>query len=78
VAQAASVETIEQWRRTYREHAKHPDDARRCGAVGCYGPFPCSYRLDAAELLILAGVGVSERRDLPKWAGRIVRKPTMG
>ena len=57
-----SVEKIEQWRRIYREHSKHPEDPRRCGAVGCYGPFPCSYRIEAAELLIVAGVGVPHRR----------------
>jgi hypothetical protein len=49
------------WRRMYLEHHKDPRDPRRCAAVGCFGPFPCDRRLEAAELLIVAGVGVPSR-----------------
>jgi hypothetical protein len=57
-----SPEKIEAWRRMYHEHGMDPTDSRRCAAVGCIGRFPCSYRIEAAELLIVAGVGVPGRR----------------
>lgn len=54
---------IARWRQTYLEHRKDPDEPRRCGAVGCYSRFPCGRRLEAAELLIVAGVGVPSREE---------------
>jgi hypothetical protein len=45
----------------YLEHHKDPDEPRRCAADGCYSRFPCGRRLEAAELLIVAGVGVPSR-----------------
>jgi hypothetical protein len=56
-----SAKKIEAWRRMYAEHGMHPNDPRRCAAVGCVGRFPCTYRIEAAELLIVAGVGVPGR-----------------
>ena len=56
-----SDEKIAAWRRMYLEHHKDPDDPQRCAAVGCFGRFPCDRRLEAAELLIVAGVGVPSR-----------------
>ena len=56
-----SDEKIAAWRRMYLEHHKDPDEPRRCAAVGCHSRFPCGRRLEAAELLIVAGVGVPSR-----------------
>ena len=56
-----TAEKIKAWRRMYLEHGKHPTDGWRCAAIGCIGRFPCSYRIEAAELLIMAGVGVPGR-----------------
>jgi len=46
------------WRRIYLEHGRHPTEPRRCAAKGCHGRFPCFERMETAELLIVAGVGV--------------------
>jgi len=52
---------IEAWRRTYLEHTRHSTDPLRCAAPGCFGRFPCAYRMEAAELLITAGAGVPHK-----------------
>ena len=49
---------VDAWNRAYLEHARRPDDRSRCKMPGCLGRFPCAFRVEAAELLILAGIGI--------------------
>ncbi|GIF53765.1 hypothetical protein DFJ67_1791 [Asanoa ferruginea] len=51
---------VEAWNRTYLEHTRDPQDPSRCAVSGCTGRFPCAPRVEAAELLILAGIGVPD------------------
>ncbi|GAA1844844.1 hypothetical protein [Asanoa iriomotensis] len=49
---------VEAWNRTYLSHRRDEHDRTRCALPDCPSRFPCAARLDAAELLILAGIGV--------------------
>ena len=51
---------VEAWSRTYVEHGRDPANPRRCAVPACGGRFPCAARVEAAELLVLAGVGVPD------------------
>jgi hypothetical protein len=51
---------VEAWNRTYREHARNPADPTRCAVPDCLGRFPCAFRLEATELLIVAGIGLPD------------------
>jgi hypothetical protein len=55
---APSWDKIDRWRRTFLEHHEHAAIPRRCAADGCGRRFPCPERIEAAELLIVAGIGV--------------------
>jgi hypothetical protein len=48
------------WNQTYLEHRRDRQDRQRCAVTGCTGRFPCAPRVEAAELLILAGIGVPD------------------
>ncbi|HEV7709065.1 MAG TPA: hypothetical protein VGP16_12785 [Asanoa sp.] len=48
------------WNHTYLEHTRDQQDPKRCAVPGCTGRFPCAPRVEAAELLILAGIGVPD------------------
>ncbi|MDG4821681.1 hypothetical protein O7635_07420 [Asanoa sp. WMMD1127] len=56
---------IEVWNRAYLTHGRDERDPQACAATGCPGRFPCAARLEAAELLIVAGVGVPTEVLLP-------------
>jgi hypothetical protein len=51
---------VEAWNRTYLDHSRNPDDPSRCAIPDCLGRFPCAFRLEAAELLIVAGIDLPE------------------
>jgi hypothetical protein len=55
---------IEAWNRMYLEHRRDRDDRTRCAKPDCLGRFPCAARLEAAELLIVAGIGVPTDAEL--------------
>jgi len=50
--------TVAAWTRIYLAHGRDADDPRKCAARNCWGRFPCQTRMEAAELLIVCGVGV--------------------
>jgi hypothetical protein len=51
---------VEAWNRTYRDHSRNPDDPTRCAIPACLGRFPCAFRLEATELLIVAGIDLPD------------------
>ena len=51
------------WNRIYLEHRRDRGDPKRCAVAGCEGRFPCAQRVEAAELLILTGVGLPSEVD---------------
>ncbi|MEV0713793.1 hypothetical protein [Asanoa sp. NPDC050611] len=59
---------IDAWNQTYLSHRRDPQTRTECAMPDCHGRFPCALRLDAAELLILAGIGVPTA---PKLSGEV-------
>ncbi len=51
---------VEAWNSTYRDHGRNPDDPSRCAIPACLGRFPCAFRLEATELLIVAGIDLPD------------------
>ncbi|GIF78330.1 hypothetical protein Asi02nite_78480 [Asanoa siamensis] len=49
---------VDEWNRTYLEHSRSSDDPTSCAVTDCLGRFPCAARVEVAELLIMAGLGV--------------------
>ena len=68
---------VEAWNRTFREHARNPDDPTRCAIPDCRGRFPCAFRVEAAELLIVAGIGLPAGQSwtFPNQRGPVPRAP---
>ncbi|GIF65331.1 hypothetical protein Ais01nite_33660 [Asanoa ishikariensis] len=58
---------VEAWNRSYLEHGRNPNDPTRCAIAGCLGRFPCAFRVEAAELLIVAGIDLPD----PRHGGRL-------